>query len=89
MPESPDIIESIEDIMSIEAWDKILEHRLRQLKTRSTAKNSEMSSEQLVTECKKAVQEGVIQNKNRSIVGLFSSFDDKVMERLVGTLQYK
>jgi len=89
VPESPDIIESIEDIMSIEAWDKILEHRLRQLKTRSTAKKSEMSSEQLVAECKKAVQEGVIQNKNRSIVGLFSSYDDKVMERLVGTLQYK
>ena len=89
VPESPDIIESIEDIMNIEAWDKILEHRLRQLKTKSTSKNSEMSSEQLVTECNKAVREGVIQNKNRSIVGLFSSYDDKVMERLVGTLQYK
>ena len=89
VPESPDIIESIEDIMNIEAWNKILEHRLRQLKTKSTSKNSEMSSEQLVTECKKAVHEGVIQNKNRSIVGLFSSYDGKVMERLVGTLQYK
>jgi hypothetical protein len=29
IPESPDIIELIEDIMKVEAWDKILEHRLK------------------------------------------------------------
>jgi hypothetical protein len=55
VPESPDIIEAIEDIMKIGAWDKILEHRIRQLKTKANAKNGTMSSETLVDECKKAV----------------------------------
>lgn len=48
-----------------------------------------MTAEELVLECKKVVSEGRQQNKNRSIVGLFSKFDDLVMERLVGTLNYK
>ena len=48
-----------------------------------------MTAEELVLECKKVVSEGRQQNKNRLIVGLFSKFDDLVMERLVGTLNYK
>ena len=41
--------------MSIKAWDKILEHRIRQLKTKANAKKSDMTSDQLVEECKKVV----------------------------------
>ena len=48
-----------------------------------------MTAEELVLECKKVVNEGRHRNKNRSIVGLFSKFDDLVMARLVGTLNYK
>lgn len=55
IPESPDIIDSIEDMMRVEAWDKILEHRLRILKTKAGSKNSEITSEKLVDECKKVV----------------------------------
>lgn len=48
-----------------------------------------MTAEELVYECKKVINEGQIQNKNRSIVGMFSKFDELVMERLVGTVNYK
>jgi len=55
IPESPDIIEAIEDIMNIDRWDKILEHRLRLLKTKAGAKNSTITSDKLVEECKKVI----------------------------------
>lgn len=58
IPESPDIIEAISDIMNVDYWDKILEHRLRLLKTKAGAKDSELKSEQLVDECKKVIREG-------------------------------
>ena len=45
VPESPDIIEAIGDIMDVEHWDKILEHRLRLLKTKAGAKDSELRSD--------------------------------------------
>jgi len=45
IPESPDIIEAISDIMNVDYWDKILEHRLRLLKTKAGAKDSELKSE--------------------------------------------
>ena len=89
VPESPDIIEAIPEFMQLQMWDKIQEHRLRQIKQKCNAKDSKMTAEELVLECKKVVSEGRQQNKNRSIVGLFSKFDDLVMERLVGTLNYK
>ena len=76
-------------MMDVQAWDKILEHRLRLLKTKAGAKDSELKSDQLVDECKKVIREGTQQNKNRSIVGIFSAFDELTMERLVGTLGYK
>ena len=89
VPESPDIIESIPEFMSLSYWDKIQEHRLRALKAKCNAKESKMTSEELVSECKKVVNEGRLQNKHRSIVGLFSCLDDLVMERLVGTAVVK
>ncbi len=89
VPESPDIIEAINEIMDVSAWDKILQHRLRLLKTKAGAKDSDLRSDQLVDECKKVIREGTIQNKSRSIVGIFSSFDELSLERLVGTLNYK
>ena len=48
-----------------------------------------MTTDKLVDACKKVVNEGIVQNKQRSIVGLFSSFDEVALERLVGTLTYK
>ena len=72
IPESPDIIEAITEIMDISAWDKILQHRLKQLKNKAGAKDSDLRADQLVDECKKVIKEGTIQNKNRSIVGIFS-----------------
>jgi hypothetical protein len=60
VPESPDIIDAISEIMDLQAWDKILEHRLRLLKTKAGSKSNTMTSEQLVEECKKVVKEGVI-----------------------------
>ena len=45
VPESPDIIEAIGEIMDVEHWDKILEHRLRRLKTKAGAKDSELRSD--------------------------------------------
>lgn len=89
VPESPDIIEAINEIMDVESWDKILEHRLRLLKIKAGAKDSDLRSDQLVDECKKVIREGTVQNKNRSIVGIFSSYDELNMERLVGTLGYR
>ena len=89
LPESPDIIDAIEDIMNIESWDKIMQHRLRVLRNKAGAKDSDLSTEMLVEACKKVVHEGTVQNKNRSIVGLYSSFDEVALERLVGTLTYK
>jgi hypothetical protein len=48
-----------------------------------------MTQDELVIECKKVITEGRIFAKIRSIVGLFSQFDDLVMERLVGTANFK
>jgi hypothetical protein len=48
-----------------------------------------LTTDKLVDACKKVVHEGTVQNKFRSIVGLFSSFDEMALERLVGTLIYK
>lgn len=62
VPESPDIIEAIEDIMDVSQWNKILEHRLRILKTKAGSKDSELKSDQLVDECKKVINEGIVQN---------------------------
>jgi len=45
VPESPDIIEAIEDIMDVSQWNKILEHRLRILKTKAGSKDSELKSD--------------------------------------------
>ena len=89
IPESPDVIEAIEDMMNLEFWDKILQHRLRVLKTQAGKKDSTLSDAKLVDECKKVIKEGEIQNKNRSVVGLFSQYDGAVLERLVGTLKFK
>ena len=58
IPESPDVIDSIAEMMDIAYWDKIQEHRLRQLKTQASAKDSTISSEKLVAECKKVIKEG-------------------------------
>lgn len=55
IPESPDIIEAIHEIMDLQNWDKILEHRLRLLKTKAGAKDGELRSDQLVDECKKVI----------------------------------
>lgn len=53
------------------------------------AKKTELTQEQLVGECKKVMNEGAFANKYRSVVGLFSQYDDGVMERMVGSLAYK
>jgi len=45
IPESPDIIEAIHEIMDLQNWDKILEHRLRLLKTKAGAKDGELRSD--------------------------------------------
>lgn len=42
VPESPDIIEAINEIMDLSSWDKILQHRLRLLKIKAGAKDSEL-----------------------------------------------
>jgi len=55
IPESSDIIDAVEGMMRLEAWDKILKHRLRLLKTQATAKTNTLSQDELVNECKKVV----------------------------------
>ena len=60
VPESPDIIEAINEIMDVESWEKILEHRLRLLKIKAGAKDSDLRSDQLVDECKKVIREGTV-----------------------------
>ena len=75
IPESPDIIETAEDFMQVKQWDKVLEHRLRLIKQQAQSKKNTESQEELVQQCKAVVKEGQIQNKQMSIVGLFSQFD--------------
>ena len=60
IPESPDIIDAIEDIMNVESWDKIMQHRLRVLRNKAGAKDSELTTEMLVDACKKVVHEGTV-----------------------------
>jgi hypothetical protein len=45
IPESPDIIEEFPEFMNLNMWEKIKEHRLRLLKSKSIAKDSEMTEQ--------------------------------------------
>ena len=99
MPESPDIIEhSFKEIMQLSNWDMILKQRLNQQnkllsKEAAEATTKEQadkgSKQNRVEECKKIIKEGKVYNTQRSIVGLFSKFDSIVLERMVGTTQYR
>lgn len=72
IPESPDTIEDLTEMMNVDNWDKILKHRLNRLKTRAASKNESLTREQLADQCKVVLKEGRIYNSQRSIVGLFS-----------------
>lgn len=46
--------------MNVEAWDKIMQHRLKQLRNQAGAKGSELTTDKLVDACKKVVHEGTV-----------------------------
>ena len=94
IPESPDTIDdNLPEMLNKEYWDTILKHRLNDLKQRATTRNKDadnaLTSEQMVDKCKQVVREGRTANGQRSIVGLYSKFDNLVLERFAGTAGYK
>ena len=95
IPESPDILEqSMIEIMDNQGgWDMILKHRLNLLrqKTKNGGRDDDdkMDTEQFEKSCREVIREGRTYNSQKSIVGLFSQFDGIVLERMVGTENYK
>jgi len=53
------------------------------------SKDEVLTGDQITEQCKIVIKEGRISNHERSIVGLFSKFDSLVLERMVGTANYK
>lgn len=96
LPESPDIIDDTfsEILDNQSAWDTIVKHRLTRLKQEASSSKKEegrkqLTQEQLAEECKKVLAENKASHRQRSIVGLFTKFDGLVLERMVGTANFK
>ena len=90
IPESPDTIDdTVPEILNAAYWDTILKHRLNKLKQQAASKDEQLSTDELTDKCKEVLKEGRIANSQRSIVGLFTKFDSYVLERMVGTANYR
>ena len=89
IPESPDTIEDLPEMLNAAYWETILKHRLNQVKQMAASKEDGLTSEQVSDKCKAILKEGRLSNSERSIVGLFSKYDALVLERMVGTVNYR
>ena len=89
IPESPDTIEDLPEMLKASYWETILKHRLNRLKQRAASKDEGLTGEQVAEQCKIVLKEGRLSNSSRSIVGLFTKYDSLVLERMVGTANYR
>lgn len=76
-------------MLNLPYWETILKHRLNKLKQQAASKDDGMSADQLADKCRQVIREGKSANVSRSIVGLFTKFDNLVLERMVGTADFK
>ena len=90
IPESPDIIEdNFAEMLKGDYWETILKHRLNKLKLSAASKEERVTTEELAHRCKMVIREGRTANSSRSIVGLFTKWDNLVLERMVGTANFR
>jgi len=81
LPESPDTIETLAELFKSSHWKPILNSRINNVKFMK-----EKTHDQKLELTKALLQE---KHTQRSMVGLFSKYDKFVLERMVGTAQYR
>ena len=89
LPESPDTVDDLPEMLNGPYWETILKHRLNRIKQQAASKEDGLTSAQVSEKCKAVLKEGRLSNGERSIVGLFSKYDGLVLERMVGTVNYR
>ena len=90
IPESPDTIDdNLPEMLNADYWETIMKHRLNKLKQKAASKDEPMTTDEVAEQCKVILREGRNSNSQRSIVGLFTKFDSLVLERMVGTANFR